>query len=266
MIVNACMMVFKPTILSGPDWKDIPWMNAPESKSELQHLFDIFVDLPDITRQVWYTLRSPLSMRPNATMDVDTLYRTSMSMLRALDQWRRKWWNRHSEDFFETTPTYTPRAWYGRTEELAWKTCWHFSSLYHSQAYTTYHFILIIVLRMIWNCETSGLLTVEYLEIDRSHQIYAAGIEICRCVDYHLHESLSGAGSLFLLVPVRVAWKSLGESSTESQWLVAAMRDVSEGERGRWSIATGTVSNYKLTTGSPLAEVMYESTASPTEP
>ena len=268
MITYACMLAVKPCMLSDPDWKHIPWSNAPEKKSELQHLFDILVDVPEITTQFSHPLQSPTSLRPSATLDIDTIYTKATAMLRALDRWRRKWYALHYEDFFETQPKYVPKAWATRSEELSWKTCWYFSSLNIATAYTHYHETLVLVLRAIWNCETSGLLNVEHPNIDRRPQIYACCIEICRCVDYHLIESQKGAGSLFILSPVRIAWKSLGEESIESQWLAAAMADVSAGERGRWAIAIGSVSEFKPQTGSPLAPQIYDSTVpeSPTEP
>ena len=260
MIATAAMLAGRTTILSEPDWKLIPWAGRPEDKSELQHLYDIMVDLPELTMQTHSTLSSPLRLRAGQTMDLNVMYRKCTTLLRALDQWRRTWFNTHYEDLFETQPTYTPSQWYGRTEELNWKTVWHFSSLYEGQAYSLYHALLIILLRLIWNLETSNLLTVEHPNVDRSFSLYTAGIEICRCVDYHLIDAQKGAGSLLILTPVRCAWKSLGEQSPESQWLEAVMADISAGERGRWAIAAGTLGNFEPISSSPMANTIYDNT------
>ena len=236
----------RTTILAEPDWKNIPWADNPEAKSDMQYLYDIWADLPEIFQQLGRSLESPLDLRPDHTMSVEEIYQRSLNMLRALDKWRRTWHSNHYEDFFETEQTYVPKTWVGRSEDLGWKTCWHFSTLYIAYGYTLYHAILICVLKTMWNCEISDLLVMEHPTIDRSQQLYAAGIEICRCVDYHLIDPLQGAGSLFIIAPVRCAWKILGEDSVQGQWLSAAMKDISTGERGGWAIAEGTLVKCKF--------------------
>lgn len=139
-----------------------------------------------------------------------------------------------TKNFLGSLPTYTPQSWFGEIDELRWKTVWHFSSPYIANTYRTFHCLIIIALRMVSNLETSGLLSVEHPCVDGSHQIYAAAIEMCRCVDYHLMESHKGAGSLFILVPSRAAWKTLGETTPEGQWLMGVVEDISSGDRGRW--------------------------------
>ena len=262
MITNAAMLASRTTILSEPDWKTIPWADRPEDKSELQHLFDIYVDVPEVAMQCTHPLESPLQLRPGQTMDLDTMYRKCIDLLRALDQWRRMWYNKNYEEFFEAQPTYTPKAWIGRTEELNWKTVWHFSTLYEAQAYSVYHSILILLLRMISNLEQSGLLSVDHPTVNRTLAIYTAGIEICRCVDYHLIEEQSGAGSLLILMPIRCAWKTIGENSLESQWLEAAVADISAGDRGRgrWAIASGTLGKFKPVHNPHMAGTILDNT------
>ena len=198
-------------------------------------------------------------------MNLDTMYTKCVSLLRQLHQWRRRWYNLHCEDFFETPPLYYPSTFNEDIQDLPWKTVWHFSSLYTAQPYANYHSILILVLRTMWNLEMSGILSVEHPVIDRSRQIYDAGIEICRSVDYHLIESQKGAGSIFLLVSVRYAWKAFELHSLEARWLEATMTDISTGKTGRWGAAEKTLSKFEHVVPSPIMiEVVHgKATVSP---
>ncbi|KZF19234.1 hypothetical protein L228DRAFT_286088 [Xylona heveae TC161] len=66
---------------------------------------------------------------------------------------------------------------------------------------------------------------------DLNEMATGAAIEVCRGVHYHLLDHQRSAGELFLLFPLRMAWKALGKSTTpQGRWCENMLRCMVTGE------------------------------------
>jgi hypothetical protein len=122
------------------------------------------------------------------------------------------------------------------TQILIWSTVYQYDSLSTANAMTMFNAALILVLKFI-----QGL---EYIiGSTHSHEVlqqrmYAAGIAICRSVDYHYMEKWGEQGGFFLLFPLRMAHDAVGKKDPAvGMWLKEVLDDIAAGRRGLWKSA-----------------------------
>ena len=171
MIINACMLTMKKCLLAEPEWKTVPWSGGFSEKSDLQLLYDIFVDVPGVMMYLRDPINPGLRLRTECDGDPDLIYLESSALLEELGKWYQYWFAKECGNFFETEPTFRPANWLGTQEDLAWTTVWHFAELYTAQSYATYNALLMLLLQEMNSLENSGLLTVAHPTFDRSAQI-----------------------------------------------------------------------------------------------
>lgn len=250
-IIFAAIVLRKPTIMARQDWKHEPWVLHPERIDSLKLLFDIIADFP----QVYVTREHFLSsLKSGDTYDtMSGLLRRCHQILSNLEQWERQWAYSPSHaprevDARPTTPFVTDVDGIVRP---AWSTILHYQSLYHATAMTVFKGALILALQL-----TDWLQA--YLEEPAEHRsarkerITAAGLFICRSVDFHQEDRWGEQGNFNILFPLRLAFQAVGENNPGiGVWISGVLRDISTGKRGTWRSAR-SVLNIGYTDSSAL--------------
>lgn len=235
-ITVDCLIKRKRCFLSSDDWKTIPWAQEPESKFSISYLHDILSDIPGLMENADTIQFS--DMAPEELLARRNLVLQNLTCLWAtLYKWRVSWQLQNPSSSWEVPST---------TDHSPFPYVLQFSSLIHAKEFTLYNAILLLLFRIgfqVVGPSFNPLFSPLHLPQDidyRPHNppgltsnIGAVAIEICKSVEYHLHEDRRGGGALFLLFPLRLAWQTFEPSSTQATWIQGIMEMVAE------STATG---------------------------
>jgi len=163
------------------------------------------------------------------------------NVLDQLQQWEQDWTTNNGGCAWEVpAPVTTPiivNHW-GRPVP-AWETVIEYESLYHANTTVVFNATMIMVQLLADQLTFSGELPRDSRNQgtfpDRK---FAAGLTICRSVEYHLQSMRKGAGSFFLLFPLRMAYDAIGRSNTViGVWLQNVLQQIHNGQSGRWATA-----------------------------
>ncbi|KAH9231667.1 hypothetical protein K456DRAFT_1870658 [Colletotrichum gloeosporioides 23] len=234
-IIFAALVTHTGTILSRPEWKEIPWLQHPERKDPLQLLIDIVADCPEI-----FVKRDEMLVGQMGAPDLPSLISLrsqARSVLQDLEAWENcrastalsRWTEVASP---KTTPTHADQ--HGASKPI-WATVLEYHSLYDASISTTFNGALILVMMFIQglnlllqDLEQSGLLI---------KRMYSSAITICRSVDFHL-ERLRDVSSSSILFPMRMAYEVVGKTDKDiGAWLAYQLKIISSGPSGRWAMA-----------------------------
>jgi hypothetical protein len=234
-IIFASLILRQPTILSQQRWKDVPWALDPEQKILIHHLVDILADCPGLVAQKDRALAANEVLKPQLIRQLKEQFSLR---LKQLAYWKNCWdvtetQYCHEVPAAEGTPTVN-----NTTEDMprkAWETVWSYNTLYHANALTIYHATHIHYLKLTLSLDGEAFAEEK---LDSAQDEYSAGIEICRSVDYHLDKMREGAGSFFLMFPLRMAWEAVGKVEPAiGTWLQDVLKKIETGVAGRWALA-----------------------------
>ncbi|KAF2791178.1 hypothetical protein K505DRAFT_376973 [Melanomma pulvis-pyrius CBS 109.77] len=234
-IIFAAIVLHQPTNLARPEWKTRPWLFHPERIDSLKLLFDILADCPEL-----FVLRDRISTDPDESSKgpaVQLLSTKCRHIIRDLKQWEQDWASSASHASIEIpSPPTTPRSTDSDGKSrFIWPTILQYKSLYHAKAMTVYNGALVLVLRFLHGLR----LTEDTHEREAlQEQIHAAGLIICRSVDYHHQKTWAEQSSFGLLFPLRMAYDAVGrDHPTIEIWVKGILDDISAGRQGSWKSA-----------------------------
>ena len=175
----------------------------------------------------------------------DTINRIS-TILDDLEAWKTRWNQELEEACFEVAAPLTSPVVLTVEGEIVpvWSTVIHYKSLSAANQIAFYKAILILLLKLVEDLLpfTDGQ---SFPDGPVYPRMYAAGIDICRSVDYHVLQYQARAASFNLLFPLRLAWQAVGHSnSSVGQWLEHILHMVAFGTSdgkstlgGKWAVA-----------------------------
>ncbi|KAF2753173.1 hypothetical protein EJ05DRAFT_505362 [Pseudovirgaria hyperparasitica] len=236
-MVMAALAIRKPSMFARPEWKTVPWKSYPERR-DIVH--DLIEHLADVT--LLYTMKDSLNetfFQIHGLERFNTLIQQTLTVLAQFKAWKCRWDELHPDCFFEiedSTPSPTVLNIYGDPVP-AWRTLTRYTTLYHANCLGMYNASLIVVLKFY-----QELLVLDpsrpHSVPDFQDQLFDTGIAICRSVDYHLEEDKIGAGSFYLLFPLRMAWDAVGREHPDiSLWLKSTLAKIQVGSAGHWGMA-----------------------------
>ncbi len=243
-IIFAALVLRRRTILSSSEWKTIPWALEPEVKSAMQYLVDILADCPYVCMLKDQIISSAAKL-PGSSSAEDIVNKFSV-LLDELEAWKLRWGIEPGKGCFEvpappTSPLLQDSE--GNTKPF-WSTVLHYDSLSAANQNTLHNAIRILLLKAVEDLIpfTNGL---KFNQGPVYPQMYTAGINICRNIDFHLLHYQAGSGSSTLLFPFRMAWQTLGRSdSVIGQWLEHLIHMIAYGTSaedyrlgGKWAVA-----------------------------
>lgn len=239
-IILAALVLRQHTVLSKAAWKSIPWSLYPDRKTPTQRLVDILADCPGL-----FVERSSLASTPQSShreSAQDDLLRRIRSLLDQLDQWKQQGGLSHVESCHEVVPeSATPILINDRGVQVpAWTTALEYESLDAANQVTLYYAISILILRLAQETASVAVTTpTQVLDaVDFPERIMSASLAICRSVQFHLEMIRCGAGSFFLLFPLRMAYDAIGRSHPAiGTWLEDVLQQIQGGQAGRWATA-----------------------------
>lgn len=238
-MILSSLLLRRHTILSKPEWKSIPWSLYPDAKTEMQFLYDILADCPGL-----FIHKEEIESSPSPcdrSIEYVKLRRNISNVLDQLSQWEQDWEiNNVGYSYEVSAPVTTPimvNHW-GRSVP-AWETVIEYKSLYHANVVAVFNATVILVQLLADELTFSG-------ELPRDSQNqgsfpdrkFVASLTICRSVEYHLQSMRKGAGSFFLLFPLRMAYDAIGRSNPViGTWLQNVLQQIQDGQSGRWATA-----------------------------
>jgi hypothetical protein len=205
----------------------------------MQFLIDILADCPGLFIHKEEIESSPSSWE--RSIEYAKLRNNIYNVLDQLNQWEQSWETNNGKCSCEVpAPVTTPiivNHW-GRSVP-AWETVIEYKSLYHANTIVMFNATVIMVQLLADQLTFSG-------ELPRDSQKkgsfpdrkFAAGLTICRSVEYHIQSMQKGAGSFFLLFPLRMAYDAIGRSNAViGAWLQNVLQQIQNGQSGRWATA-----------------------------
>lgn len=235
-IIFAAIVLRKPTILAASSWKQQPWALHPERVNAMKVLLDILSDCPEL-----FALRDRIAIEEDnlrKSRSLVDLMGKCVMVLRQLEDWEL-----HSAPAISRvcteipSPSTTPCSTDSKGKKTPiWKTVLHYSSPIQSNIVTMYYGSLILVLQFLLGLQK--VMGTEHGLHGLQERIYAAGLVICRSVDYHYVQSFGEQGGFFLLFPLRMAHDAVGKSDAAiGIWLKSILEEISVGTRGMWKSA-----------------------------
>jgi hypothetical protein len=233
-IIFASLTVRKRTIFARHDWKHIPWSTYPALKSGEQVLVDILADAPDFFVDKFNVDEiTDLTMKHAAYKDL--AHRVGSSLVQ-LEQWEKVW---NLPSHFESTPPATAPLINNLdgTSQPIWSSVFQFESLGAVHIFAQFNATFLLFARLhrdLWLA--SGEPFTDQMQIEQ--RMHSAGIAICRCIDYYTESMRQGAGSLYSLFPIRMAYEAVGSSNPViGDWIRNILHHIASGSTGRWSMA-----------------------------
>jgi hypothetical protein len=203
-------------------------------KNAEQSLMDIFASTPDLLVDK-YTIDQNADPTAKPTVYGDLANKVKSSLVQ-LEQWEQIW-NLPSH-YQIPSPATTPQTTDpdGRPRPI-WPTVLQFESLLQANTFALFNATFILLARLY-----RGLMLTAHEpypgQVQMEHRIYSAGISICRSVDYHIGTMRQGAGTFYLMFPIRMAYAAV-ESSNPAvvDWVRNILHQIASGPAGRWSAA-----------------------------
>ncbi|KAK6860923.1 hypothetical protein PG995_004559 [Apiospora arundinis] len=238
-MIFSAIVLHQRTIFSQPSWKNVPWKVHPGRKEAMQVLFDIIADCADV---FWLRDQSDTEMVESAQLLAQqAILEKARTILCDLYCWKESYASSPEFQPTEAPASCASSSPLGNNEGLQdqasypWTTVMSYESLYHANAMTLYHGAIILIGRPIRDLH---LAICGAGEPDTQRAIYEAGIAICRSVEYLLDPVRNGAGSFYLLFPIRMAFDAVGKAEPAiGAWLKATLQLISSGSAGRWTSA-----------------------------
>lgn len=226
----------KRTFLEQEDWKTVPWEDEPDSKSYLDSVTDIMADIPGLYEHLDIINGSPNASLPCHSSLANNILDKCLENLSKLESWFGTWKTHNPEYFSEVESSSMSGLTVDEDGDL-FPTVFRYSSLgvaYELALYYSTRIQLLSIWREVDRLrESANMSTSAAHEIGVSRLPYSMpgrdfatssikllAITICRSAEYHLLPSHAQAGALLVLVPARIAAKSLGLSSREGQWII----------------------------------------------
>lgn len=214
----------------------MPWSLQPENKAPLQKLMDILIHFPPWIKSCtrFWTQAFPSESDMNGILEAQRGLRVSRELL---DTWweafqaerGNEWWETPmpASMLEETDSGYMPPA--------PWKTHYHFKSLKTAHSFIYYHATRVLCVGVLRGIEALDL-NVDPAHVARmAAESRASAMEICRATDYLLLPRHDGAGSVYLIFPLRLAWKAVGGDTPEGAWLRQVADSIGSGAKGGWA-------------------------------
>lgn len=232
-IALECLIKRKRCFLEHSDWKTIPWALDPESKNTLLYLHDQLCDIPGLMEDA-VNLRTA-QLDPDARMTRHLVVSQKILLqLRTLYEWRASWAQQNPGSWCEVPSSYPP-------VEQVFATVFHFKDLIVANEVAIYNAILLLLHRLgrqvIGPAFDASIPALDLpSDIDygplyapgSAPSVEAIGLEICRCVEYHLGKERANAGAFFLLFPLTIACQVYEPGSREASWLQTVMYSIAD--------------------------------------
>lgn len=208
----------------------------------MQRLVDHLADCPGLFVEKDRII-AEASITTDHSNDLTRLFGKVTDLLDSLQQWNDQWELENPDYCFEMpAPASTPLIPItsdGNTRVQAWSTVLEFKTLYHANTIIMYHGTIILLLNLAQSITAmsafSTLSTYSPVDFDKLH---LSGIDICRSVEYHLQSMRQGAGSFFILYPLRMAYAALGcKEPSIGLWIQDVLQQIQDGKSGRWATA-----------------------------
>ncbi|GME29103.1 hypothetical protein GTA08_BOTSDO07668 [Neofusicoccum parvum] len=236
VVIVAALAARRRCVFAREEWRRVPWEGAGGGgapKDRVHLLMDLLVEGPGLLEERAWVERGAGGCEGRRR----ALLWRARELLRALEAWRREWEREYPSTRTEVPPVSEPPVGLdaaGAVRPL-WATVWHYGCLYFGNVTALYCATHIFLLAFARSVSEPGAC----VEGDAgARALYDSATEICRSVDYHLLDCQNGAGSFFLLFPLRMAWQAFGSgASAEAKWVEQVLDNISRGSRGRWLVA-----------------------------
>lgn len=208
----------------------------------MQRLIDHLADCPGLFVEK-DRIVAQSSTTVNQINDLTNLIGKITDLLDSLQQWNEQW-ELENPDYCHEMPApastpLIPIMRDGNTQVQAWTTVLEYKTLYHANTINLYHGTIILLLNLAQSIiAMSAFPTLSAhppVNFDKTH---ASGIDICRSVEYHLQSMRQGAGSFFILYPLRMAYAAVGcKEPSIGLWIQDVLQQIQDGKSGRWATA-----------------------------
>ncbi|KAJ5212591.1 uncharacterized protein N7498_004237 [Penicillium cinerascens] len=232
----------KRCFLEDPEWKTIPWaINGLDSKMPVSHLHDHLSDLPGFLEDMDRVIQWPPG-KPGLDEFKAACSRRIFATLQAVYAWRWKWEQKFPNSTYLIASDNVDREAVLGLPPAPFKSIIWFASANRATELILYNSIRLVATRAL---EISGIhMDVPLSGTNPTDPLLPmqgcrrdVAVEICRMVNYHLHNLRRSSGALMVLFPVNVAYINLEDDREGARpWLervMAVVADIHGFEIGR---------------------------------
>lgn len=215
-----------------------------ERKTSTQRLIDFLADCPALFIDRDRLFSDQCAAIEKTTGMIDVLNRAH-DLLQQMEFWEKQWEREHPGYCYEVStrlsiPNLTNPN-YEEDDVPAWSTVLDYITLDHANTMVVYNGALILLLNLVQSILQKGDLPVasdNNMSTYLPKKMTTAGLNICRSVEYHLQSLRQGAGSFYLLFPLRMAYDAVGRDNREiGFWIQDILKQIQDGKTGRWAAA-----------------------------
>lgn len=220
LIVLTCLRKRKSTILAHEEWKTVPWSESTTSKSHIEHLMDIFVDVPSALYQ-----QSTVPGKQGQSAEVSSKMQVrALLILQRLELWRSDWTTQVQRQAVEID--------LGHPAGLEFRTLWPkimgFSSLEHANAFALYCAVSLLTINAAFGQALETLdctqciqkhdpSTFEHMFASQPPHLDVDGIDVvqlfhltiagsCGLISYYLYYATPKPPPIEILISLRHVW------------------------------------------------------------
>ncbi|KAJ9225521.1 hypothetical protein DTO169C6_2254 [Paecilomyces variotii] len=246
MIILAHLVMSQRCFLEEDDWKVEPWANNGEPKSAMDLLLDHFCDLPGILEDLKNLQDS--SFTPEDCFATSTIVGITLvgvrikNLVERLYEWRVKWEESFSSTYFSVNRNALRDMNVVQLDAYPFPTAIFFTEPMRVAELCLYNSILALLHR-IWRKISASLMLPSPFEGHSSWKphlsiLLAPGqgslqdivAELCRLVYYQFASYPGQTGSIQLMFPLQVAYRSAEPGSKEAHWLYMVISHVADVE------------------------------------
>lgn len=240
VMVLAALAARQRSVFGEEAWRRVPWEGGGGATKDRVH---VLLDVLAVASGLVEGRGLDGAGSVQAEAERRGLLEEARTLLAELDAWQAGW-DRAFPQTREEVAGLVSSAPVGVDEDglvgPLWRTVWRYGNLYFANVVALSDAVRIFLLMFVSAVAGPGT-GVDQDGLRR--ELYEAATDICRSVDYHLLDFQDGAGSFFILFPLRMAWQAFGSGdSPEAKWVEQVMDGISGGTRGgRWTVANQLV-------------------------
>lgn len=215
IIILASLVAARPTFLSNPEWKTLPWASQPGSKDDMHALLDILADLATLKSQQlggwneWDRLSSEKTALSTA--------------IKELRKWRQQWELANVGDL-KMVPNQ-------KNDDGIMPYILNFPTLYKANAFSLYNATYIQAFRLVANANDG------HLNAEHTRDLHRSAEEICLATHYQLHTSDPMSGPFLVLFPLQMAALALEDTQSSFKgWIARTLTSFASTKSG-WGVA-----------------------------
>ena len=222
-MIVAALHDHRPSLMAEPEWSVVSGPSPDEDPAlfEISYTLDTLAQLAilyPVRDETIARIQLPISAIESSIVRIRTLLEDSLNLLNKIQHRRTRWLEAHPFAEFSTLPQAHVTA--CSSQPYPFEEVTQFTTMHAANSSVLYHTAVILILQFITSiCQFLPAKEQNELkqQVPAAQEISFAVEQILKSMDYHVQSTRptpsSGSASFYLLLPLRVAYQALSNSS-----------------------------------------------------